>query len=700
MTDQRANESVPTTPQQALQALVRQAEMQQLQLKLEVTFKRNMEAFKAISPQIYNQFINYKPQELRLIYTEEGYLSLVNFQLNNKPVYAENPAPFTDRQYEAFCRSPMLSNISFAPTKIHNEEHIHPKTLNNLIRQYQETKGDIRKHIDVPIGFMLVTGCGLGYHIERMCNDLDIRNLCIFDPHKDSFYASLHTIDWVGILQKMTSKGRMLKLLIGVDHKDAMVELKLQADKIGLFNFVYTFIYRHFSSPKENEFIETYKKEYHLAATGTGFFDDEQISLAHTVHNLNSHFPFLYSGARSITDIPVFLLGNGPSLDAHIDYLKTYQNNAIVITCGTALSSLAKTGIKPDFHVEMERSAITPSYIKHGTTEEYRKGITLICLNTAAPQMTELFEHVCIATKPNDLGENIINSYYDDTPPRLLLCNPTVTNAGLAASLLIGFREIILLGVDLGMKDDSSHHSSLSIYYDIERKKKEKSAETFTNYATKGNFGGEVLTNPILHATKHNFEILIREMERSGVALKIYNPNDGAYIEGTIPTPKNDLPNYEMVSPTHKEAVISEIKSNCIRFTSPVTINENKFKKRFLRHFPKLKKRVSLPERVANPHELLDVLNSIFKTVVSQEPVPKLLLRGSINSVFTLLVQTTLFTKDEAIFKSRYREFRAQYQNLLDIAFNLMEEKPLQCDTTVDKEAIKLSDSSDSIAQS
>lgn len=690
MTDQHANESVQSNPQQALQAIVRQAEMQQLQLQLEVTFKRNMAAFKILSPQIYDQFIDYQPKELRLIYTEEGYLSLVNFQLNNKPVYASEPKKFTNQQFDAFCRAPMLSNISFAPTKIHNEEHIHPKTLNNLIGHYQEIKQDIKKHINVPIGFMLVTGCGLGYHIERMCHELDIRNLCIFDPHKDSFYASLHTIDWVSILQKMTSNGRMLKLLIGVDHKDAMVDLKMQADKIGLFNFVYTFIYRHFSSQKENDFIETYKKEYHLAATGTGFFDDEQISLAHTVYNLNKSFPFLYTGNRAITDTPVFLLGNGPSLDAHIDYLKQHQDQAIVITCGTAISSLAKTGIKPDFHIEMERSAITPSYIKHGTTEEYRKGITLICLNTAPPQMTELFDHVCIATKPNDLGENIINSFYKDTPPRLLLCNPTVTNAGLAASLLLGFREIILLGVDLGMKDDSSHHSSLSIYYDIERKKKEKSEGMFNNYPTKGNFGGEVLTNPILHATKHNMEILIRQMERSGVGLKVYNPNDGAYIDGTIPTPKEELPVYEASNTSTKTELIAELKSQCMRRLEPVSINENKFKKRFLRYFPKLKKRLSLPERVSDSYELLEILNEIFKTVVSQEPVPKLLLRGSINSVFTLLIQTTLFTQDKETFKARYRTFREEYHNLLDVAFNLMDSKPLQCDTSVDKEATRL----------
>ena len=322
---------------------------------------------------------------------------------------------------------------------------------------------------------MMVTGCGLGYHIQHIVENLDVYNLCIFDPHKDSFYAALHTIDWLPILQKLCTKGKMLKLFIGVDPQDAMADMKLLSDKIGLFNLVYTFVYRHFDSVKERAFVDFYRREFHLAATGTGFFDDEQISLAHTVHNLNKGFPMFKHAPIKSGLPPVLVIGNGPSLDKHIDYIKQHQNDVIIFTCGTALSSLMKTGIKPDFHIEMERSSATPAYISTGTTEEYREGIPLLALNTAPPNMVSLFEEVCLALKPNDLGKLVFDDYYPNSGLHpLAICNPTVTNAGLSFAISMGFQSIILIGVDLGMKQEGEHHSQLSVYFDVERAKKER----------------------------------------------------------------------------------------------------------------------------------------------------------------------------------------------------------------------------------
>lgn len=671
-----------------IQQMLRQAEMQQLQMKLELTFKRNLEAFKQVAPQIYDQFHNYQPEELRLLYTDDGFLNLVNYKLNNKPVYTGDPAVFCEEQFEAFKKTPTLSNINFGKTRISNDKHIHPIIINNLIDQYSPLKGLQKRHIDVPIGFMLVTGCGLGYHIEKCVQELDIYNLCIFDPHKDSFYAALHTIDWIPILNKMCSKGRMLKLFIGVSPKDAMTDMKLLTDKIGLFNIVYTYIFRHFNSKKESEFLEVYRKEFHLAAAGTGFFDDEQISLAHTVHNINQHFPYLHGNTPPIHNTPVILIGNGPSLDKHIDYIRNNHDNAIIITCGTAISSLAKTGIKPDFHIEMERNAATPSYIKHGTTAEYRKGIRLICLNTAAPQMTELFDDVCLALKPNDLGSLLIEETYPEkTPPKLVLCNPTVTNAGLSAALVLGFRTIVLVGVDLGMKDDDNHHSSLSIYYDIEKKKEEKSNSSANNYKIAGNFGGEVSTTPILHSTRSSMEMLITQVNRQGIKLSIYNPNDGAYIDGTIPTVTEDLP---VFTETHKTDIINQLLTQNIKTLSPKTITEKKFKQRHLKDLQALKNRIDLPARIKNSAELHTTMQRIFKHILTTKPLYKLLFRGSINSAFTLLVQSTLFSRNEQEFLESYRKGREQYQKLLDHAFTFMEKTPLLCDTTTDKEAVRL----------
>ncbi len=87
-----------------------------------------------------------------------------------------------------------------------------------------------------------------------------------------------------------------------------------------------------------------------------GFFDDEQIGFAHTFHNINAGYAFFSHGAATESLPPVLLVGNGPSLDSHVNFIRQHQADSIIISCGTALSSLAKVGIKPDFHVEMERA--------------------------------------------------------------------------------------------------------------------------------------------------------------------------------------------------------------------------------------------------------------------------------------------------------------------------------------------------------
>lgn len=671
----------------ALQELIRKAEMQQLQLQLEVRFKRNMEAFKTLAPEIYEEFIDYQPEELRLEYTPEGYLNLVNYNLNNKPVYAEDPKTFTRRQFDDFCKEPTITSISFGKTNHPNKDYIHPRLINQLVDYFKDKRKKQKAHVKVPIGFMLVTGCGLGYHLETMVEELDIHHLCIYDPHKDSFYASLHTIDWLPILKKLCVKGKMLKFFLGVAPEDAMANMKLLSDKIGLFNLVYTFVYRHFKSVKEEAFIEMYRKEFHLAASGTGFFDDEQVSLAHTVLNINRNEKFF----RHITvkgEMPtVFLLGNGPSLDQHIDYIKAHKDSAIVITCGTALSSLAKTGIKPDFHVEMERTAATPSFIEAGTTPEYRKDVPLLALNTAPPNMVELFEEVCLALKPNDLGTLVFNDFFpDQNIHTLALCNPTVTNAGLSFAFAMGFKKVILFGVDLGMKSEDQHHSSLSLYHEIERKTQKRNDKfKFKNgeYKIAGNFGEDVYTNPKLHNTKTNLEILIRHFDRHFHGIEVLNPNDGALISGTVPTQPEALPDLPAIEGKHE--LISTLKKQHFVSLEANQISETDIREKYLQFLFDLRPKLTISKTLNTPEELFTEMTRIFGEILKakkQSPTSTLLIRGSINSLLTLLTQGLLFANDKYEFKKHYNDCRKVYMEMIKSCFQFIDEHPLQEDKT------------------
>ena len=111
------------------------------------------------------------------------------------------------------------------------------------------------------------------------------------------------------------------------------------------------------------------------------------------------------------------LFGNGPSLDGLVDTLRNNLQGAVIFSCGSTTGTLCKLGIIPDFHVEMERTADTEPVILNGTTEEFRRQVKIIALNTVYPDSLALFNKAYIAKKPNDAGDELINLESSDKLP-------------------------------------------------------------------------------------------------------------------------------------------------------------------------------------------------------------------------------------------------------------------------------------------
>ncbi len=669
-----------------LDKMIRKIEMQKSQLEMEVRFNKNMALFKSVAPSIYEQYVNYQPEELRLSYDKDGYINLVNYKLDNKPVYASDPKEFTRKQIENYEKRPSLTNISFTKTKEAEDDHFHVHLINNLLDDYKTLSVAKEYHLNTPIGLLLVTGCGLGYHIEELVRKYDVHNLCIFDPHKDSFYASLHTVDWQPIIKNFYRKGRMFKLYIGMSTFAAMADLKLLTDKIGLHNLVYTFVFRHFSSKKEEEFIEKYKKEFHLQASGVGFFEDEQISMAHTVSHLNNRVKILTPRPSERAGVPVFILGNGPSLDKAVDLIKANREKAILFSCGSTLGALCKAGIKPDFHIEMERRRTVREWIESGSTAEFRQGVKILALSTVSPEVTNLFEEAGVAKKPNDLGELIIDKEVTNARvPALPLCNPTVTNTGLAFAIAMGFTEIYLFGVDLGMAETEQHHSSYSVYSDLEKKVEAKDISHLADkkrlYDIKGNHSEFVKTNAHLDQSRINMELLLANFP----FINCYNPNNGVYIEGTKTIELKDI---SLPSPiANKPALINALLDT--HFTVPEThpITEAYFIERHLANFKTIKGELSLPKKVKDITQLHSLLNNIYlkvKNLKNTHPATTMLLRGSISSYFTLLINNCLFCKNKDEFQQAYQLGRNAYMEFIDKAYKYLKDEPLRLDNTQD----------------
>lgn len=77
-------------------------------------------------------------------------------------------------------------------------------------------------------------------------------------------------------------------------------------------------------------------------------------------------------------NVPVVLVGAGPSLDKNINKLKAYQDNAIIVCTDMALFKVIKEGIKPDFVVNVDPSNIVSKIWEKIDT----KNMNLVCPTT------------------------------------------------------------------------------------------------------------------------------------------------------------------------------------------------------------------------------------------------------------------------------------------------------------------------------
>lgn len=652
--------------QQDLDALIRQMEIQKAQLELEVQFQKNMELFKQYAPVVYEEYINYEPTELQLIWDEGGYLNLVNSQ-TGMPVYNKNPVQFAEDQLTVYEKVPSWYRVSFTPSddKIFQQTPYLQTINNRFVDEFKKAQPNINN----PVSVLMVAGCGLGYHIPKLIELADPYTLCIFDPHKDSFYACLHTIDWEPIIKKLYAPGRLLKLFIGNTIEKTITSLRLLTHRIGLHNISNTYVFRHFNSAQTDEFLEQFKAQFHLTLTGTGFLEDEQISIAHTVENMNINRPVLNNTSITKGLPPVFIVGNGPSLDNLMDILREHQDKAIIISCGTTIGTLYKAGITPDFHVEMERTYNTTAALTRSAPEEYYKDINLLALNTVSPEALAMFKNAYIAIKANDPGDELINSNLPFQIMPLNASNPTCTNTGLTYALRFGFREIYLLGVDLGMKDKNKHHASSSQYYDDDNEVLNLSTQNTRMLTVPGNFSDEVETTQILDTSRANMSIAIDFYPDA----KVYNLNDGARIDGTLPLHKKEL---QLTNSIDKDFTLNKILETCftqINLAVPITLDS--LKERYLKEALLILKNLSFSKEPKSKAEVLEELDKVFLTVYALQksaPVSYWLLTGTLQNFFTLIMRACIVAKDTRELQENYRFSTNELLKFLKYCYKLI----------------------------
>ena len=503
---------------------------------LQVTYNHNMSVLQTEMPDIYKFYENYAPKNVHLVFDDNGHVNLIN---NGELVYQGNPLVESNKQVEKFIKAPLHYNYQLSRDGQFNFKHEH--VLEAIVKQrvLEVGKGEtFNLTQNDQIDFIAIMGSGLGYHLESLFSRFAIRSALVYEPNPDCFYATLHNIDIKKLIEGCRSHGGHLTLKIGGNSEGFVNQIGSIFAQQGYFNIARMCIYRHYLSDKTNDALKMVSDLAHRYVNTWGFGEDEIISVSHTLSNVLTHkFPSILGEAKhNKKEQPVFIIGNGPSLDVSYEYLKQNRNNAIFVSCGTALKPLLDNGIVPDIHVEMERTAGLFNWVDKVGHKDKLKKLDIICLNTVYPEILRLFKQAHLILKPNDLGSEFIKEYISGKYAEIFNCNPTVTNAATAAFVAMGFNNLVLFGVDYGFKSKEHHHSKSSVYYT--EKKSLDIKDINGTLKVEANFNGDVYTTEHFDNSRSVLELLLQD----NPDVNCINTSDGAKVKLSTPCLIDDLP--------------------------------------------------------------------------------------------------------------------------------------------------------------
>ncbi|QWK19976.1 MAG: DUF115 domain-containing protein [Hydrogenobacter thermophilus] len=515
--------------------------------EIEARRTKNLEYLKKVSPHFY-QFMNLKGEvKAQVIY----HLGRWDLLVNGVSLYGGDARLNTRRQFEDYLKTPNEFSSPFYVFWF-PEDTVDGKLSHELTKLLAPAKSADRCKQRKTVGTVIAFGVGLGFHIELLTEHYDIKQLILVETDVELIKPTLYTLDWEKLLSVYNGKDRIISFYL---HKDPdLLAVGLLDHLTAYYNptlLTHFHIYMHRNDPVLIEGAKKFWASNKSPIAGFGYFQDELWSLEYTLENIKKELPLYQAKKKVPSDSTAFVIGAGPSLEYALDFIKKNQERAVIFSCGSSIGTLYEEGIKPDFHVEIERTKFTYDALLQSASRDYLKELTVIFNNPMYPQVSELFKESLMFVKPNDTGGSLFPPEY----PPVGYSNPTVVNAGLSLALHMGFKRVYLFGVDMGYKDPRKHHAkgNVALKEGSEFYKESEAQE----HELEGNFGGKVYTNSMLLWARSMIQDLLKLYKDA----EVFNTSDGAKIEGTIPARIDEL----SLSKFKKSEVVKLIKQDFSR---------------------------------------------------------------------------------------------------------------------------------------
>lgn len=421
-----------------------------------------------------------------------------------------------------------LKPVAHSKSHLHNDA-FHREIYSTILRD-KHSYGDHKEHANNERSLLVVFGLGLGYHIAPLIKRLRPCNVCIIETRKESIYFSASTHNFANWHKKCAERNGSLYFIVAndIDLLEATFNNFLQT-KMHFFCDSF-FVYEHSASSVTIKLL--YPRLLSIiknAEINRGFFEDQIRMLHNSIRNLSLSVrtPFIKLNLGLRPKRSALIIANGPSLDDSLPYLSKLCVGRTVFSCGSALFTLLKNGIVPDFQCEIEN--IFPKVNHINKSQEAGYDLSKITLLTAITVQCDI---VSVFNKRIFISRALTPLNYILAIKSIGNISPTVSNTAFVCANAIGFTEQYFLGTDMGYKQGRKHHAKDAVHFlDKEREKAEEKTQSESNLVFRGNFGGQARTQIILYSSKQ-----VLEYEAESYTLhKLYNCSDGVKLKGFSP---------------------------------------------------------------------------------------------------------------------------------------------------------------------
>lgn len=307
-------------------------------------------------------------------------------------------------------------------------------------------------------------------------------------------------IDWASLLEFINQQNLCINILVGEDKSNVFDDLLQFFKRHGVMLSAFVWSLKHYCSQDLDDIATELTKVYHIAYSALGFMDDLFFEISQGYHNLlnkshlvlnNTQLPYKFA------DIPVCVVGNGPSLEQDLAFLRKYQDKVIIIACGSAIETLFNEGIKPLFYACTERIPIVGQNLEVIKDSAFLDDVVLLATTVVYPEVVKMFKHQALFGKRNEafywLLVNKNCEKFKNIKPATMT-NPLVGNMGMAGASLLGFKHIYLFGIDNGtVEEDKLHPNAANFYNKIMTEHESRERKSLSTFAP-GNFGQKVKT--------------------------------------------------------------------------------------------------------------------------------------------------------------------------------------------------------------